>query len=435
VFPLALDSAIPALATNCVLIGHCNRADCVWTRDEFLTICEHMLNGNPPTDFLLVYRDTEGRPKFAKAKTAKAGRRASWSWDTITGRAKSKVGLGFYPSNKDGASRWAAMDFDAHDGNALRARGLALAAFDILHRQPQLYVVLGTSGSEGWHLFAFSRDFHPIAEWTLLLKQVASLIGAEVRPGICEVFPNDAKEGALPYGIRAPGTWSAKTDALGLIAFSSLAPLLAEKKRERKEYPFLYHATNRVKGRQLHDSKEPRLYRGFQGEWETGFAITEPSTRRNQLKALVLHIFRQVGLNVARGNADAQHREASPAPRATLAEHLKEFEDLWTWTAAQWHSELSETEREKFDGLGTENERDTFRILRSFARKAEQDEGTDFPFPVEQVGERLGISYQAVAKIRARFAGLRIVEKTANCVPNRFAARFRWLLSVADEPF
>ena len=106
---LALDTATAALATNCVLIGHGSKADCVWTRDEFLTICEHMLNGNPPTDFLLVYRDKENRPKFAKAKTAKAGRRASWSWDTITGRAKSRVGIGFYPWNKDGETRWAAI--------------------------------------------------------------------------------------------------------------------------------------------------------------------------------------------------------------------------------------------------------------------------------------------------------------------------------------
>ena len=87
-----LDLALSTLATNCVLIGHCSKADCVWTRDEFLTICELLRNGNAPTEFLLVYRDNENRPQFAKSKTAKADRRATWAWDTITGRAKSKVG-------------------------------------------------------------------------------------------------------------------------------------------------------------------------------------------------------------------------------------------------------------------------------------------------------------------------------------------------------
>jgi len=132
-----------------------------------------------------------------------------------------------------GKDRWGAMDFDAHDGNALRTRSLALAAFQLFNRQPQLYLVLGTSGSEGWHLFAFTRDLYPVAQWTSLFKQVARFIGAEITPGVCEIFPNEVKRMSLPYGIRTPGTWNPKTDSLGLIAYSSVAPLLAVEKGER----------------------------------------------------------------------------------------------------------------------------------------------------------------------------------------------------------
>src|SRR5437667_4976626 len=107
------DPVLPSLGTNCVVLGHYYKADCIWTRDEFLSICEHMLNGNPPTDFLLIYRKKDGSAKFEKAKRARADRRASWSWDTITGRARSKVGIGFYPINANGMTRWGAMDFDA----------------------------------------------------------------------------------------------------------------------------------------------------------------------------------------------------------------------------------------------------------------------------------------------------------------------------------
>jgi hypothetical protein len=78
---------------------------------------------------------------------------------------------------------------------------------------------------------------------------------------------------------------------VGLIAFSTLEPLLAEKKEERKSNPFLYHATNRVKDPQLHDKKEMGLYRGSSGEWQAQFAITQPVTRRNQLKALIHHMW------------------------------------------------------------------------------------------------------------------------------------------------
>jgi hypothetical protein len=70
---LTLNSPAP-LATNCVLIGHCDRAVVVWTGTEFRTLCEHILNGNSQTDFMLVYRDQENRPKFAKANRYATGR-------------------------------------------------------------------------------------------------------------------------------------------------------------------------------------------------------------------------------------------------------------------------------------------------------------------------------------------------------------------------
>ncbi|HEY5743714.1 MAG TPA: hypothetical protein VIS99_14360 [Terrimicrobiaceae bacterium] len=425
---LTLNFIVPALATNCVVIGHCSKADCVWTRDDFLTICELMLNGNAPSDFMLVYRDKENEPRFAKSKSAKAERRASWAWDTIAGRAKSKVGIGFYPSNREGKTRWGAMDFDAHDGNALRARGLSLAAFEVLHRQPQLYVILGTSGSDGWHLFVFTQDFHPTGEWTLLLKKVCEMIGTEIKPGICEIFPHEVKAGSLSYAIRAPGTWNPKGDSLGLIAYSSITPLLFEARKERKDYPFLCHATNRVDKSQSHDREKVPFYRGAGGEWKVEFAITQSSTRHNQLKGLVHHIFRQVGREVARRNAEAQYNEATPRPRATLSEHLSEFDALWGWTTAQWRAELTDCEQQQFARLSTETERDAFRIVRSFARKAIENQSRDFPLSVEHVAAAIGVCHQAIGKLRKRFAAFGIIEKTADHIVNRTAARFRWLL-------
>jgi hypothetical protein len=425
---LMVDPIVPALATDCILIGHCSKADCVWTRDGFLTICELLLNGNAPTEFMLVYRDNENRPRFARSKKIKAERRATWAWDTIIGRAKSKVGIGFYPTNSEGKTRWGAMDFDAHDGNALRARGLAIAAFHMLLRHPQLYLILTTSGSDGWHLFVFTQDFYRTGEWTLLLKKVCEMIGTEIKPGICEIFPHEVKAGSLSYGIRAPGTWNPKTDSLGLIAYSSINPLLAEARKERKESPFLYHATNRVKKGQLHDRGNVPFYRGLGSEWKFEFAITQSSTRHNQLKRLVHHIFRQVGREVARRNAEAQYNEATPTPCATLSEHLSEFDGLWDWTTAQWCADLTDGERQLFARLSTETERDAFRIVRSFAQKAIDDQSRDFPLSVEHVAVAIGVCHQAISKLRKRFAVFGIIEKTADHIANRAAARFRWLL-------
>jgi hypothetical protein len=260
-----------------------------------------------------------------------------------------------------------------------------------------------------------------------LFKQVAQLIGAEIVSGICEIFPGEVRPGSLPYGIRAPGTWNPKSDSLGLIAHSSISPLLAEARREKKEYPFLYHATNRENDAQLHDRRK-LLYRGVGGEWKVQFAITQPSTRRNQLKGLVHHIFRQVGREVARRNAEAQYNEATSRARATLPEHLSEFDALWDWTTAKWCAELTDGERQLFARLSTETERDAFRILRGFARKAIDDQSRDFPLSVQHVAVAIGVCHQAISKLRKRFAAFGIIEKTADHIVNHAAARFRWLL-------
>jgi hypothetical protein len=54
------------------------------------------------------------------------------------------------------------MDFDAHRDNAERARELTLAAFQILYRHPQLFVVLATSGAKAG-TYSFSRTIFTIA--------------------------------------------------------------------------------------------------------------------------------------------------------------------------------------------------------------------------------------------------------------------------------
>jgi hypothetical protein len=175
---LIIVDELSGFAPTAVLIGEGSRADLIWTRDEFLQLCDLLRNGNPADEFLRVYRDSEGAPHFVKSKSAKVEQIIDWSWDTISGRAKVKVGIGFYPWNSRGQSRWAAIDFDAHDGGVDRARVFAIGAFQILRRRPEFYLILTTSGSEGWHLFVFSAEFHPVEDWVRLLKQVVDQIGA-----------------------------------------------------------------------------------------------------------------------------------------------------------------------------------------------------------------------------------------------------------------
>ena len=94
-------------------------------------------------------------------------------------------------------------------------------------------------------------------------------------------------------------------------------------------------------------AKRPSFYCGGHENWLEQFAITQPGTRHAQLRELVCCIFRQVGHQVARRIADAQYQAARIQPKATLAEHLEEFEKLWNWMTDQWRAELSDAEQEK----------------------------------------------------------------------------------------
>jgi hypothetical protein len=162
------------------------------------------------------------------------------------------------------------------------------------------------------------------------------------------------------------------------------------------------------------------LYYGGHENWLEQFAITQPGTRHDRLRELVYCIFRQVGHTVARLLADAQYRAAQVQPNATFAEHLEEFEKLWSWMTKQWSGELSDEERQLFTQLHPETERDLFRILKNFARHAAEKNQPDFPFPIQHIARRVGISFQHVSKLRQRFNGS-IIAQTSPFVTNRSA--------------
>ena len=200
--------SLPSLLTDCVIVGHARKADVVFTPRQWFAICMHMHNENPANFFLMPYLK-DGQAKYSKAFKADVEKRIRWAWDAITGKAKRPASIALYPTNNQKESRWAGMDFDAHDGDYMRARDLALKAFAILIRQPDLFIALTTSAGDpqhtGWHLFIFSLDFHPCEDWTRLLKQVVAQIGATVQDGIVEIFPNEFR--GIGNGVIDGSVW------------------------------------------------------------------------------------------------------------------------------------------------------------------------------------------------------------------------------------
>ena len=127
-------------------------------------------------------------------------------------------------------------------------------------------------------------------------------------------------------------------------------------------------------------------------------------------------------LLLARRNAELQYNEKTVPTAATFSEHLEEFDELWDWWEAQWLTELSKSEREKFDVMRADStDRQAFRIIRNFAQLV-SDQGSDFKIVGEHLAKRLGVTLQTACNIRQRFCVAGILAQTAEYVPQKFAA-------------
>jgi len=134
-------------------------------------------------------------------------------------------------------------------------------------------------------------------------------------------------------------------------------------------------------------------------------------------------IFFQAAKAVAIENARLQFAEANPAPASSLDTHLMEFEELWAGMERHWLAKLFSQEREKFDALTTDNEREAFRILRNWSHM----DSPDFKAHCRSLSVRLGVTLQGSAKIRRRFCSFGILKQTAFYVPHKLAARYQWI--------
>jgi hypothetical protein len=142
-------------------------------------------------------------------------------------------------------------------------------------------------------------------------------------------------------------------------------------------------------------------------------SIREPASRRKQLKSLVADAFFKAGAAVARINAELQFNEKSVLTNADLAEHLKEFGELWDWTLQRWIGELQPWERTIFDALATDRGQDAFRIVRSFHYSALRRGESDFPISRDSLAARLGVVPSAASKIRNKLVQLGAIKLTA----------------------
>jgi hypothetical protein len=411
----------------------------IWSEGDFLALCEHMLNENPPNHFLTAWIDqASGQARFAKAPIrCRADKRASWAWATITGKAKVQTAIGFYPSNAEQKSRWAAIDFDAHNGEHEQARKRSLEAFSLLLQNQELYLILCASGN-GYHLFIYSRELHLVSRWIVLLKQVCEWIGVPIADGTCEIFPNERAESQRTgKGIRAPGTLNPKTGTLSLIEKETVSPLLETLSRTwslgvgkvTKALPrnngvlSLHKSTDNYFLTQWTPSTKPEVENIL-----ARYPIAQKGTRHSVLVQLVGHLTNKFGREIAQRIVEEHFRRNQENIRSTREEHLREFAAAWDGMRKKIESEFCPQEQRAFGDLKSEHQREGFLIVRAFAGSAEHKGDKDFPISRASLADRLSITPPGAQDVIRKLCELKVIALTQGCVRHKESARYCWLL-------
>ena len=415
----------------------------IWTVKDLGRLWQHLHNGNGRFEWVMGFRDkATGAKQYKRSRKVPVERAISWALATVRAMKTPETSLAFVPysTNAEQMSRWGGFDFDAHDGEFERARGFAFDAWRLLLNCESATILEG-SGSGGWHVWAVARDFKPVAHWTRLLKGIARDIGAPIESGVCEIFPPDTLSRGYGKGMRAPGAWNPGTNTFSEIYWQNadsliadLPPLILGKIRRIGEVALSYSGASPIE-KEISLSLLSLSSLGCIIGGAESFRIDRPATRREKLKSMLGASVHQVSRTVGEQMARAQFAERTVATNADEAEHLKDFAEIWAWMESQWIESLADAERERFAQLSTAAERGAFRIIRSYARKAEQDGNPDFPIVRDNLGARVGITGNGAGMMRTKFVALGIIAQTAPHRANVAAARFRWRLdrSAANE--
>jgi hypothetical protein len=411
--------------------------DALLTKEEFVSLIEHMANGNPVSHFLTIWRDDDGGARYAKARPHKRLQpQAGWTWDSLIGKSKRKSSIGLYPKNQDNQSTWGALDFDAHSGDDDLAKNRSIRAFSLLLEYRDRYLLLSASG-RGYHVFIFARESRPVAEWTNLLKDTCESVGVPVEAGVCEIFPNERTENQkVGRAIRVPGSLNPSTGKAELIIADTIRPLLDHlASREKPSKPPLlkvksFYLRNLSENREA-DNSSYSINRFSSASTErlieqiiVKYPIKTKSTRNGVLLKLAGELFHKFGRQLSEQIVRQHYHTYRQNVTTTLKEHMREFAAAWNSFLSNAIKSLSASERRIFDQLNTDPQREAFMLIRSFSNLAK---GGNFPVAQLSLADRLSVTQPGARCVISKLVELRAIEKTADARVNSKSACYRWV--------
>jgi hypothetical protein len=344
--------------------------------------------------------------------------------------------MGLYAKNKDNESTWAALDFDAHDPTQRDiAEGRAVRAFTLLLEYCDRYLILSASG-RGYHVFILAHEPRPVTEWVRVLKDTAASVGAPIQDGVCEMFPNEkTAEQQVGRAIRVPGSLNPATGEVEKIMADTIQPLLerlageetARNNATRERSLLIPGKLSLVKEANSYSYRPGQGY--FAGSTQrlieqvvAKYPITRKGTRNGILTKLVGELFRKFGYALSEQIVRQHYCAHDSNVRTGLAEHLREFRQAWESFRKKELARLSQSERERFDKLQTDAQREAFFLCRSFAKL-----NSEFPLSQASLADRISITRQGAGYVLARLIEVDVIKKTAHARPHSKSAYYQWI--------
>lgn len=411
--------------------------DTFLTKSQFVELVKHMANGNPVSHFLVVHHDGEGRAHYAKAKPHRQlETHASWTYDTITGSAKTETSMGLYPKNNDNKSTWGAIDFDAHRaGQDEIAKNRSIRAFTLLLEYRDRYLILSASG-RGYHVFILANEPCPVDEWTKVLKDAADSVGATIEDGACEIFPNDkTAQQEVGKAIRVPGSMNPTTGDVELILADTIMPLV--KRLERQETPrnIATSARNSLTPKALALAQEANNYfythRFFTSSTKrlideviAKYPVKRKGTRNGTLVRMTGELFRKFGFRLSELIVEHHYDLNKGNVTTSKSDHIKDFHNAWRSFRDKEERHLNEDERRCLEKLQTYPQQESFFLCRAFARFK-----NPFPLSQQSLADRLSMTRQGAGYVIARLVEIEAIKKTADAKPHSKSACYRWVRS------
>jgi hypothetical protein len=143
---------------------------------------------------------------------------------------------------------------------------------------------------------------------------------------------------------------------------------------------------------------------------------------------LVGDLIHKFGREAAERIVEEHYRRNQDNVRSSLEEHRREFTTAWEGMRKKLVDSLSPAERQAFDALGSEHQREGFLIVRAFAGAAAHNGEKDFAIARASLADRLSITPPGAADVIQKLCELNVIAPTQPYVRHKKPARFCWML-------